>query len=97
MYKKIGWQETIDWYNKNAQYYANRIQNYVDYKTLKKFVSKLKKAKNSLPKVLDAGCAAGSDSNALKEFGVEPVGLDISYGLLKEAKRRFSDIELRFS
>lgn len=92
MNKKVGWKETIEWYNKNAQYYAKRIQNLVNYEVLKKFVSKLKKANNYIPKVLDAGCAAGRDSKIFKDLGLEVVGLDISEGLLKIAKSKYPEI-----
>ena len=35
---------------------------------------------------LDYGCGAGRSSLFLKEFGLEPIGVDISYNMLKHCR-----------
>ena len=41
----------------------------------------------SSPKILDIGCGNGKDTNYLRQKGAVPVGIDISSGMLKEAKK----------
>jgi ubiquinone/menaquinone biosynthesis C-methylase UbiE len=87
--KKMGFQDTIDWYNANAKKYAKNTENFQSIESLNDFCNKLDKDS----KVLDAGCAAGRDSNFLKKRGLNPVGVDLSESLLKIAREKYSDIE----
>jgi ubiquinone/menaquinone biosynthesis C-methylase UbiE len=83
-----GFQDTIDWYDQNAEEYANLTYQVTPDALLEKFISLLP----TTPLVLDAGCSAGRDSRLLKEKGAVVTGLDISKGLLAQAKKRHPDI-----
>ena len=80
-----GFKDTIDWYDKNAENYANAVKNNASIDSLQEFVSLLPKKAI----VLDAGCGGGRDSNILNTFGLKVIGLDISRGLLNIAKKKF--------
>jgi ubiquinone/menaquinone biosynthesis C-methylase UbiE len=84
-----GFKDTIEWYDKNSEKYANSAEKVRPIKFIEQFLSMLPKA----PKVLDAGCGSGRDSRILNEKGAKVIGLDISKGLLKEAEKRSKDIE----
>lgn len=79
-----GSKDTIDWYNKNAGKYAESIAEYSSPELLDKFKQLVGEGK-----VLDAGCGAGRDTKLLNIAGLEAIGLDISEGLISEARRRF--------
>ncbi len=85
-----GFQDTIDWYNKNASHYAKSIQNIAALRQMDEMISLLPKENK---KILDAGCAAGRDSKFLFDKGVEVVGIDLSPELLKVAKNNYPAIE----
>jgi len=72
----------IETYNKYASVYAEHTKNKLLQFQLAKFVSMLPKK----GKVLDAGCGAGRDSAYLKEDGLEVTSVDISEGMVQEAK-----------
>ena len=84
-----GFKDTIDWYDNNANKYADSAEKVLPVELLEKFLSMLP----SSPKVLDAGCGSGRDSRYLKQKGAVVTGIDISKGLLDEAKKRSQDIE----
>lgn len=46
-------------------------------------------------RVLDAGCGPGRDSQWFHERGFAVVGIDLSAGMLAEARRRVPDVEFR--
>lgn len=85
----MGLDDTIQWYDKNAEQYANAGADYFDMNHIQTFA-------NLLPKgayVLDAGCGAGRDANLLQyRAGLRVVGLDLSTGLLAVARKHFPDI-----
>ncbi len=84
-----GFQDTINWYNKNAyQYASNSIQNLPSI-GLDDFVKEIP----TNFKVLDAGCAAGRDTKRLKDRGINAIGIDLSSELIKVAKKNNPDIE----
>jgi ubiquinone/menaquinone biosynthesis C-methylase UbiE len=90
MSKKIkGFQDTIDWYNKNAESYASNIENIPSLDLLNKFVGTVDKD----GKVLDAGCAAGRDCAFFKARGLNPIGVDLSEPLLAIAIKKHPDIQ----
>ncbi len=82
-----GFQDTIDWYNHNAEEYARITLKGASPEELAEFVAMLQP--NS--KVLDAGCGSGRDTNLLSEAGMNAVGLDLSEGLIKVARKLFPD------
>ena len=85
--KVKGFKDTIDWYDNNAEAYAQAVaKEPIDL--INRFVSLL--PKNSA--VLDAGCAAGRDSKLLHERECSVTGIDISKGLLKVARDRYPHI-----
>lgn len=84
-----GFKDTIEWYDKNAETYADSAEKAPPVKLIEQFLSMLPES----PKVLDAGCGSGRDSRILNEKGAKVTGLDISKGLLEEAEKRSKDIE----
>jgi len=84
-----GFKDTIEWYDQNAEKYADSAEKVAPIKFIEQFLSMLPES----PKVLDAGCGSGRDSRILNEKGAKVTGLDISKGLLEEAEKRGKDIE----
>lgn len=76
-------KKTVETYNKFAKIYADRYHSKVLQYQLNIFVSML-----SGKKILDVGCGSGRDVAYFLEEGLEPLGIDISDGLLEEAKKR---------
>lgn len=81
-------KKTIDWYNKNASHYSKKSQGLVSEDQIDEFVSLLP----ANPKILDAGCASGRDSNLLTERSASVIGIDISEELIKIAKEKYPEI-----
>src|SRR3989338_2520616 len=73
----------IQTYNKYSKIYA-------EYTSVKLLQFQLAKYVSLLPekgKVLDAGCGAGRDSDYLAEEGLDVVSVDLSDGMIEEAKK----------
>jgi ubiquinone/menaquinone biosynthesis C-methylase UbiE len=83
-----GFEDTIGWYDKNAEKYANSTEQHASPEQIKEFVDSLP----SNAKVLDAGCGGGRDTKLLQEAGTNTTGLDLSSGLINEAKKRHPEI-----
>lgn len=83
-----GFQDTIEWYNKNANKYSQSIKN-LPSSGLEAFVNKLPIGST----VLDAGCASGRDSRRLADKNLKVIGLDISPELIEIAKAGNPDID----
>lgn len=81
---KDKFKQAIKTYDKIAKLYA-------DYTECKLMQYQLSKFTSILPgkKVLDVGCGVGRDVSYMTEDGLDIVGIDISEGLLKEAKKRY--------
>jgi SAM-dependent methyltransferase len=47
------------------------------------------------PRVGDVGCGPGHVTSHLRDLGLDPVGVDVSAGMIDEARRRFPDVEFR--
>jgi SAM-dependent methyltransferase len=90
-------KRTVDWYNRNAQQYADHVRDPADskyhahyekpamYKLLPDLDGK---------SVISLGCGPGEDSHYLKEAGASrSVGIDISKGQIDIAKRTYPDCE----
>lgn len=84
-----GFKDNIKWYDENAEKYASSAEKTPSKELIEYFLSLLPES----PKVLDAGCGSGRDSRILSEKGAKVTGLDISKGLLQEAKKRSPDID----
>ena len=82
-------QETVNWYNKNAETYANAAAGRASINQITDFVSMLPHG----AKVLDAGCGSGRDTNLFRQSGFSAVGLDLSTELIKDARKRFPNEE----
>ena len=76
-------KKAIETYNKYASIYAEHTKNKLLQFQLAKFVSMLPKK----GKVLDAGCGPGRDTAYLQEDGLDVVAVDISEGMIEEAKK----------
>ena len=82
-------QKTIDAYNKNAEKYASKFDNYETYiKKIKDFHHKFIKNGDS---ILDLGCGPGNNIRTILEEkpDCEFTGVDLSEEILNIAKRRF--------
>ncbi len=90
--KTPGCSSTIKWYNANAQNYADAISGYVQRNLIDQFLSALPLRE---AEITDVGCAAGRDSSVFsQEKTIGRVsGIDLSYGLLKVARRWFPRID----
>lgn len=76
--------KSIAVYDKNAEYYAKKLDNYAPRPEQEKFVALLQPK----AKVLDAGCGPGRDCEYFAGRGFEVTGVDLSEKLLKIAKKR---------
>jgi len=76
--------DVIQWYEDNAQKYADASLGLVNKDLIKKFTSFLK----NKDKVLDAGCGPGRDSKVFYELGFDIFGIDLSSNLLKIASQQ---------
>ncbi len=74
---------TINWYNRFAEIYAERVANFAPIEALDQFTQHIKPG----GLILDAGCGPGRDSRLLTERGFNVIGVDLSKELLKIAKR----------
>lgn len=77
-------RKALETYDKYAKIYA-------DYTSQKSFQFQLNQFITSIQKnakILDAGCGAGRDVAYLLEENKDVIGIDLSKGLLEEAKKR---------
>ncbi|HRN96631.1 MAG TPA: class I SAM-dependent methyltransferase [Candidatus Levybacteria bacterium] len=84
-----GFQDTIEWYNQNAEQYAQAASQNASLEEIDHFAKQLSPGS----KVLDAGCGSGRDTDLLSKKGLNTIGLDYSSGLIKVAHKTFPDIE----
>jgi len=84
-----GFEDTINWYSKNAQNYAASVADRYNEEHLEEFFKLLFKG----AKVLDAGCAAGRDTALLAKRGLEMTGFDICDELLNVGRKNNKDIK----
>lgn len=83
-----GFDDTIKWYDQNAKHYADVTSKLISDDLIKRFLQLLP----SNLKVLDIGCGGGRDTKALYDLKINVTGLDISNGLIHEAKARYPGI-----
>ena len=83
-----GFKDTIDWYDRNAQKYAESAR-VVPEQAIESFLELMPPD----PRVLDAGSGSGRDSRAFNARGARVVGADVSEGLLDVARRDIPDVE----
>ena len=87
--KVSGFDDTIAWYNQNAQKYATVNSGLADLDQIDELAKRIPAGS----RILDAGCAAGRDSNLFAKRGFKVTGIDISDGLIEIAKRDFPRIK----
>lgn len=84
-------KSTLDQYDNPefASIYAEKILGRADTQEISAFVDLVPQG----AQVLDAGCAAGRDVAILSEYGLQPIGLDLSAALINEAKNRHPNLD----
>ncbi len=75
--------ETIRWYDKNAEQYADKTKGIDASELYRPFLSYLKAG--SL--ILDAGCGSGRDANHFARLGFSVIGIDASSEMVSIARR----------
>lgn len=75
-------QTTIATYDKTAEKYIVKVQQYAPVPEREKFISLVKPG----GKILDAGCGSGRDVNYFASKGFMVTGIDLSDGLLSYAR-----------
>lgn len=78
-----GFQDTIDWYDANADVYMANADKGIPQQAIDTFVKLLKPG----AKVLEAGCAGGRDTEIFFKKGIDITGVDASEGLLSHASK----------
>lgn len=81
---KDKFKQAIETYNKISKIYADYTEKKLMQYQLSKFTLLLLGKK-----VLDAGCGVGRDVDYMREDGLDAVGVDLSEGILDEAKKRY--------
>jgi len=76
-------QETVDWYNTNAENYFNETKNFSMKKEYPPFLEYIPKG----GKILDAGCGSGRDTKEFKDMGYKVTAFDASEELAKKASK----------
>src|SRR3989338_3343675 len=76
-------KQAISTYNKIAGIYSKYSSEKLLQFQLNEFLSLLKGKK-----ILDAGCGGGRDVDYFTEEGYDAIGIDLSEGLIKEAKKK---------
>lgn len=79
-------QQTVDTYNKSAKILAARFDNFGTRTNDIKEVFALVKKEN--PFVLELGCGNGRDGKEILTYTIDYLGIDISKGLIAEAKMK---------
>ena len=81
------YNKTIEAFNKFAEQYADfTFSNLLQYE-LNRFIALI--PKNA--KILDIGCGCGRDVQYFLDYELQPIGVDASSELIKEAKKRVPD------
>jgi ubiquinone/menaquinone biosynthesis C-methylase UbiE len=86
---RIDSESTLSWYDTNAKNYASNIEPYISIALADTFVKLLGEGKN----ILDAGSAAGRDTNYFLHKGLKVTGVELSKELNKIAKEKYPEID----
>ncbi len=82
--KVEGFADTIKWYDQNAEKYADSSYKVTPAGLINRFLELLPQN----PIILDAGCGAGKDARVFNKLGANVTGIDLSKGLIEEARKR---------
>src|SRR4051794_253905 len=89
---------TIETYDRIAAEFARRHMTANVGEELNAFAAAIVgRAPPGLFRILDAGCGPGRDSKWFHERGFQTVGVDLSTGMLAEARRRAPGVDFRQS
>lgn len=78
-------------YNQFASEFAAKFEKIPETDQLDEFIAKLPKG----ARVLDLGCGSGRDAAYLTDAALHVIGVDLSEGLIGEAKKKRPDIDFR--
>lgn len=83
--------KTRELYDAHAHRFADKFDKIPETDQLDEFIAELPEG----ARVLDIGCGSGRDCEYLAQAGCTPIGVDVSRGLIAEAKKRRPSIEFR--
>lgn len=87
-------RETIAGYDRTAAQFAARWGELRLERALDAFAGRLGERRSDQHRVLDLGCGPGRDIDFLTQLGCQVVGLDLSLGMLAQARKRNPDAHL---
>lgn len=82
-------QQTIDYYDKHAQSYAQYVDEHYSTEQISSFLGLLP----DNPKVLDAGCGSGRDVFFMHTAGAQVTGIDLSQSMISYASSKYPDLK----
>lgn len=83
--------QTNSLYNRFAKEFADKLDKIPETEQLDQFIKMLAEKAT----VLDLGCGSGRDAEYLSNAGLNVIGVDLSEGLINEARKRRSNIDFR--
>ncbi|MCC6710985.1 MAG: class I SAM-dependent methyltransferase [Candidatus Pacebacteria bacterium] len=86
--QKIGFKETLAWYEQNAKTYNQTTAKKPDFFLIDRFLDKI--TPGGL--ILDAGCAGGRDCSIFAQKGYSPIGIDAVKAFVAEAKITYPEL-----
>lgn len=82
-------QLTVDFYDNNAQKYAEYVDGFYSTEQVTAFIGMLP----SDAKVLDVGSGSGRDVFVMSTAGIDATGLDLSEGMIKFAQEKYPELK----
>ncbi len=80
---------TLDAYNQHASQFVKHFERKLDIKELDAFLALIQAGGN----ILDAGCGSARDAAYFMSKGYQALGIDVSEGLLAEAKKLHPEVK----
>lgn len=87
-----GHKELIKSYDLIARAYGERYANELDYKPFDRDLLRRFARSVPAPAVCDLGCGSGHIGSHLQTFGLQVIGIDLSPGMVDEARRRYPKV-----
>lgn len=85
-------RELIETYNLIARAYGKRYGNELDYKPFDRDLLRRFARSVPVPTVCDLGCGSGHIGAHLQSLGLQVIGIDLSPGMVEEARRRYPQV-----